>query len=112
MPNSEDDIKDIKAMVAVAKRGPVNIGVCIGKSPEGTIIRMDRKRSPDVLARQAKAEGETTKTVAGQMEISGKDATITSEDEPPGTFAKQLKQAFKEIAGISLNFSFALAGKG
>lgn len=108
MPASTDDIKDIKAMIAVAKKGPVNIGICIGKTPEGTIIKMDRKRAPGMLAKQAKAEGETPKLIAGRIEIDGKDATITCIEEPPGSMAKTLKAAFKDIFQIMLDFTFVV----
>jgi hypothetical protein len=112
MPNSEDDIKEIRAMVAVAKRGPVNIGICLGKSPEGTIIKMDRRRNPDMLAKLAKADGETNRTIAGQIEISGTDATITCEKAPPSSFAKLIRSAFKDIAQVTLKVSFAEGAGG
>ncbi len=108
MPLSDDDIKDIKAMIAVAKKGPVNIGICLGKTPEGTIIKMDRKRAPGMLAKQAKAEGETPKLLAGRIEIDGKQATITCTEEPPGSMAKTLKAAFKDIVQVMLDFTFVV----
>ncbi len=109
MPHSADEIKEIKALIAVAKTGPVNIGICLGTSPEGTVIKMDRKRNPGMLAKQAKAAGgETMKLIAGRIEIKGKDAQVTCTEEPASTVAKHLKSAFKEIVGVSLDFTFVV----
>lgn len=108
MLHSADDIKDIKAKIAMAKKSPVNIAICLGKSPENTIIKMDRKRSPAILAKQAKAEGETIKLIAGRLAIEGRNATLTVIEEPAGSVARLIKAAFKDIAELTLDFTFVV----
>lgn len=110
MPTSADQIKDLKAMIALAKRKPVNIGICLGLSPEQTVVKLHRSRPPPSLERDAKSEGATPKAACGAIEISGKDVKFTCEGLPPPGIARQLKMYFKTI-GILLNFDVTTAAK-
>lgn len=110
MPTSADQIKDLKMMIAVAKRKPINIGICVGLSPEQTVVKLHRSRPPLSLERDAKSEGETPKAACGTIEVSGKDVKFTCEGLPPAGIARQLKMYFKSI-GISLNFDVMNAPK-
>lgn len=110
MPPSEDQIKDIKSMISVAKRGPVNIGVCLGRTPEDTVVVMHRSRSPAALERDAKAQGETSKACGGTLQIEGRDARMTCDGTPPAALGRQLKMFLKSI-GLSLKVT-VLDAKG
>lgn len=90
-------------MVAVAKKGPINMAVCLGKKPENTVVVLDKRRKPDALAREAKAAGETTKIAAGIFSVDGKKAKLTCIDKPPSSLGKQLKLFFTAI-GQPLTF--------
>lgn len=104
---SKEDIVELKAMVALAKKGPINIGFCLGKKPATAVVVMDRKRAPEILAREAKAAGETAKTVGGIIQIDGTDATIRCEIKPPGDLAKQVKGFFAAI-GVKLTVAVVM----
>ncbi len=84
-------------MITVAKQKPVNMGICIGKMPETTEIRLDRVRNPASLMRAAKAAGETPKTACGVLTVEGVNAKLTCEKDPPLVLAKTLRKFFKSI---------------
>lgn len=97
MGKSDADLKELKAMIAVAKQKPVNIGICLGKKAENLEVKMDRNRSPSAMGREAKAAGETAKVAVGVLTVEAKKATITCEEAPPAGLGKQLKKFFKSI---------------
>jgi hypothetical protein len=103
MPTSDEDIQELKALILVAKRKPVNIGVCIGATPEETVVKMHRSRSPASLKREAKGEGETTKAACGTIEVTGREAKLVCEGLPPSGIGRKLKLYFRTI-GINLSF--------
>lgn len=97
MGRTEADIKEIKAMIAVAKQKSVNVGICLGKTPDSLEIKMDRNRSPGALGRDAKAAGDTAKVAVGTMTVDSKTVTVMCEDKPPTGLDRQLKNFFKSI---------------
>ena len=97
MPINEDDAKAVKAMVALARKNPVNIGICMGLKPDKAVVVMDRKRDPEVLGREAKKKGETAKIAVGTIAVDGRTATLTCIGKTPSGLAKQLKAYFKLI---------------
>lgn len=97
MPVNEDDAKAVKAMVALARKNPVNIGICMGLKPDKAVVVMDRKRDPEVLGREAKKKGETAKIAVGTIAVDGKTATLTCMGKTPSGLTKQLKAYFKLI---------------
>ncbi|MBI1172303.1 hypothetical protein GC209_12955 [bacterium] len=103
MEDRDDLIREFKQMIAVAKRKPVNIGMCLGSSPEETVVKMHRSRSPASLKRVAKSEGETTKAACGTIEIVGREAKFTCDGRPPSGLTRQLKIYFQSL-GIPLKF--------
>lgn len=97
MPLSESDMDELKAMIAVARQRDVNFGLCIGKKPETTILMMHRMKSPDILGRMAKKDGETTKVTFGLASVSGKILTLKCMEEPPGGLVKPTKLFLRAI---------------
>ena len=90
-------IDDIKAMIAVSRKRPVNFGLCLGKKPEGLLIQFDRKKAPSFLAKRVKKEGETNKIAFGTAETDGKVLSLTLEDKSPSGLVRHGKGYFKSI---------------
>lgn len=97
MPMEQDAIDELTAMIAVARKRELNFGVCLGKKPEGAAFQLHRKKSAEILGRQAKKAGETAKTAFGIMEVKGKVITLTCENDPPPGAAKSLRMFFRSI---------------
>ncbi len=90
-------IDDIKAMIAVSRKRPVNFGLCLGKKPEGLVIQFDRKKAADFLAKRVRKEGETNKIAFGTAETDGKVLSLTLEDKVPSGLVRHGKGFFKSI---------------
>ncbi len=97
MATSPEDIKHLRAMVTVAKKEPVSFAVCMGAKAEGALILMHKTKKPEALAREAKAEGETSKVMYGTIEVDGTKATIKAADKVPAGIVKHLKAYFKSV---------------
>ncbi len=102
MAKDDDDGGDLKSLIMKARQGPINFGVCLGSKPEDTVFNAHRKKSPDVLEREAKKEGGTTKTVGGSLVIEGTEAKLTCLGDAPAGTAKKLSVFFKKVVGIKL----------
>lgn len=97
MPHTDEERDAIKANIAVARKRDLNFALCQGKQPEGTILKLDRKRKPDMLAKQAKKDGDTPKVAFGTLSVKGKKAIFACEESPPPGFAKKTKQFFRTM---------------
>lgn len=97
MPPSPEQIKDIKAMIAVARRSPVNMGFCLGRTPEEAQVLLSRTRNPAALGRAARAEGETARVATGTLSVEGRAARFTCDKRPPTGLQKQMKGFFRSI---------------
>ena len=98
---SEDEIADLKALITVARKMPVNVGLCLGKKPADSVVKIDRKRAPEALMREAKKAGETSKVAAGTLSIEGRNGVFHCVTAPPSGLGKALRGFFKSIG---LNF--------
>jgi hypothetical protein len=97
MPMNPEQIEAMKALIAVARKRPLNFGLCIGKQPEGTILEMHRTKNPDALGLLAKKSGETGRIAIGTLEVKGKIVTLSCAEDPPAGLAKRTKQFFKFV---------------
>ncbi|MBI1172613.1 hypothetical protein GC209_14545 [bacterium] len=97
MAKTEEYLKELKEMLAFAKKGPVNIGVCFGKKPEGAEVKLHKKRDPSMLGRLVKADGETSKVAIGTFTVDGKSATFNCLEDPPVGLGIHLKKFFKSV---------------
>jgi hypothetical protein len=97
MPMNPEHIEAMKALLAVARKRPLNFGLCIGKQPEGTILEMHRTKNPDALGLLAKKSGETGRIAIGTLEVKGKIVTLSCAEDPPAGLAKRTKQFFKFV---------------
>ena len=97
MPLTEDEISELGAMIAVARKRDVSFGLCLGKKPEATILEMHRMKAPDILERQARKAGETAKSACGMASVTGKVLTLKCIEPPPAGLVKPLKAFLKAI---------------
>ncbi len=97
MPMTSEDIDEMIALIAVARKRPLNFGLCMGKKPDSTVFFLHRMKAGEVLARQAKKEGDTAKIAAGTVEARGKVLTLTCTDDIPPGIAKSLKRFLSSI---------------
>lgn len=104
MPLDEGQRDELKAMMAAARKGDVNFGLCLGQKPEETAMVAHRKRGADALGREAKKLSGTTHVGYGKMRCEGKMLVLNFESKvPPGT-AKKTKLFLKTI-GLKLGVS-------
>ncbi|MEM7440203.1 MAG: hypothetical protein AAF393_11435 [Pseudomonadota bacterium] len=85
---------DLKKLLNNARSGPINFGVCMGKTAETTILLLDRSKTPRSLGSSAKAMGETTKSFFGDVEVDGSRARFSCESDPPSGSIGILKKFF------------------
>jgi len=97
MPMTDEDIDELKSLIAVARKRPVNFAVCLGKKPETTVIKMHRMKEGAILARAAKKEGETAKITFGEVNVKGKNMTLTCASDIPAGMAKRMKLFLRNI---------------
>lgn len=98
----ESDLEDLRFMIAKARKGPVNFGLCLGRKPENTVLILHRKKAPEFLQRKAKKEGETAKIACGEIEVSGKLASFRCLEDPAPALRKVLKKFFANTVGMAL----------
>lgn len=97
MPMDPEQIDAMKSWLAVARKQPMNFGLCIGKQPQSTVLVMHRTKNPDSLGLQAKKEGDTGRIAVGTLEVQGKVLTLRCEGDPPAGLAKRTKQFLKSV---------------
>jgi hypothetical protein len=97
MPMSPEDLEELKSLIAVARKRPLNFAICMGKKPEDTVFMMHRMKAPDVLARLAKKEGDTAKVAFGEVNAKGKKIMLTCHDDIPAGIAKRTKLFLRSV---------------
>ncbi|NBZ86311.1 hypothetical protein [Stagnihabitans tardus] len=111
MPMSSEEVKEVKAMLAVATKRPVNFGLCLGKEAAETVLILNRQKDGKALAELAKKAVGTTQTCFGSAALAGKTLTLTCEVKAPSGLAKALQVALK-THGLSLTIVLAKEGDG
>ncbi|MEM9583117.1 MAG: hypothetical protein AAGA08_08380 [Pseudomonadota bacterium] len=91
MPLDSDQMDELKKLIAVSRKRALNFGICLGGKPETTILFLHRMRSADVLMREAKKAGDSTKTACGTVQTKGKILSLTCLDKPPAKLARTTK---------------------
>jgi len=87
----------LKASINLARKRPMAFGLCLGKKPEETVLIMHKIKAGEILARQAKKAGNTSKIAYGTLETRGKVVTLNCEADPPAGLLKKTKQYFKSL---------------
>ena len=97
MDRTEEEADELKSMLAVARKREINFAVCLGQNHDTTVFAMHRRKSPDVLRRQVKKDGETTKIATGRVRLKAKTLTLTCIEPPPPGAARQLRFYFRDF---------------
>lgn len=95
MPMTDEDIEEMKSLIAVARKRPLQFGICLGKKPETTVFIMHRLKDGEILGRRAKKEGETAKIAYGEVNAKGKKLMLSCVGDPPPGIAKRLRLFLK-----------------
>lgn len=91
MPMSDKDLADLDASLRKARKKPIAFGLCLGKKPEDNVFYLDMKKSPEVVMRRAKADGETAKLTNGFASLKGKILSLSLEGKMLPGLAKNMK---------------------
>ncbi|WP_299154013.1 hypothetical protein [uncultured Tateyamaria sp.] len=85
---------ELKKMVKLSKKRAMSFAYCPAGSPQDDVFYIDRKKKPEVIGREARAESEGTKLGFGTVESSGRVMSLTCTRELP-QMAKKLKKYLK-----------------
>ncbi|WP_343115938.1 hypothetical protein [Ostreiculturibacter nitratireducens] len=86
-----DELSEMKNLIAVARKRELFFGLCLGKKPEDSVLYMHRKKSPEILARNAKKAGDTPKVTSGVVSVKGKVMSLTCQDDIPAGMARAMR---------------------
>ena len=98
---AKDKIEELKSNIAMARKRELAFGLCLGKSPETTLLICHKTKDPATLGRMAKKEGETAKIAFGTMFCKSKDLLLTCLDDVPPGLARKAKEMLK-AAGMPM----------
>ncbi|MEX0280278.1 MAG: hypothetical protein AB3N13_03690 [Arenibacterium sp.] len=93
-------VKALKADISAARKRDMNFAVCMGKKPENTLLKIDRKREGSMLAKMARKEGETAKVAFGTLQADGNKLNFTCTEGAPTGLAKSMKRLMHSL-GLS-----------
>lgn len=94
MQLSPQEIANLKKNLNAARSGPVNFAACLGNTADAMILLLDRSKSPRSLLGVVKTQGETHKTICGDLEVDNGRAIFKCEAEPVSGALPQLKKFF------------------
>lgn len=106
MAMTDEALADLDKMLAKARQKPLPYGLCLGKKPEDNVLYLDLKKTPEVMMRKAKADGETGKVTYGEAEVKGKILTLTIMGKMLPGLAKNMK-AFMSKQGMKMKVIIA-----
>jgi len=92
MPMTDADLEEMRGLISVARKRPLQFGLCLGKQPEGTVFVLHRMKDAEVLKRQAKKEGDSPRLACGEVTVKGKKMMLQCRDDIPAGIAKKLRQ--------------------
>lgn len=101
MPLSPDEKEDLKSMLKIAKKRPLNFALCLDNDPAETVLLLHRRKAPEILLRRAQALGDTAKLALGRFSVKGKVVVLECDNDAPANCARQLRLFLREI-GASL----------
>ena len=101
MASSKTEGPELKKLIKLGKKQTMPFAFCPGKKMEEHVVMIDRRKSPTILGKAAKAEGTAPKVSFGTFEVKGKIVEMTCERVVP-KMAKTLKAYFK-TQKISVN---------
>lgn len=101
MAFTKEQIDELKANFAVARKRELAFGLCIGKSPETTVLVNHKTKDPEMLGRQAKKDGETAKVAFGTMTVEGKNLNLSCVGDVPTGMARKTRELLK-LVGVKV----------
>lgn len=111
---SASDLKaegaELGDLLATARKRPLNFALQIAKD-DGVVLEAHPTKAADVMWRNAKGNGGSSKGVMGIMNVNGKliELTLATDDTGPGTLIKQTKKHLKE-RGLAFKVVLLLPG--
>jgi hypothetical protein len=91
---------ELKTLVKLGKKRSLSFGFCPGAKNEHTLL-IDRRKSPEMLGKLARQEGESNKVAFGTFEVKGRTMEMTCGRTVP-QMAKVIKKYLKSQK-ISIN---------
>lgn len=85
---------ELKKLLKLCKQRDVAFAYCPGGNTEEDVFCLHRKKKPEIIGREARAESVGTKIAFGTASVSGKVLSLTCERQLPG-LAKKLKKLLK-----------------
>lgn len=101
MPLDQAQMKELKEAITLARKRELNFGLCLGKKPDSTIFMTHKTKSPTVLGKAAKADGETKQVSFGALSANGKELTLVCEGKIHPGMGRKIRELLK-AAGISM----------
>ena len=88
----KEKINDLKTNVVLARKRSLSFGLCLGKTPENTVLLCHKTKDPKLLGRLAKKEGETAKNTYGTMACKGKVLELSCQGDELSGLARKFKK--------------------
>lgn len=85
---------ELKAMIKLARKGPIGFAFNPGKADSDHYLAMHRKRPGDILGKAAKKEGPGVKVAFGSCSVDGKVLSLSCDKVVPA-IAKKIKKYLK-----------------
>ncbi|HKK35963.1 MAG TPA: hypothetical protein VJ994_06705 [Paracoccaceae bacterium] len=97
MPLDQDPAKELRAKLKLARSGPLSFALVLGKKPETTAFLMDKKKTPDLLLKEARKQPDVdrAKSCGGTVSAEGSKLFLRCADDPPTGLVKKLKAFLK-----------------
>ena len=93
----EKDAQHLKKMLKMARKGPINFGIALGKDDESLAFLAHQARNPKSLRKKAREETGNSKGAHGEMTVDGKDLVFVCQDSPPGPIVKAMRLFLKDL---------------
>jgi len=94
--------KELKKLLAQAKKKELHFAYCPGGQVQDDVFMMHRKKKPEVLGREARAEGEGSKIGFGRVEVTGKIVSLSCDRVISGMAKKLKKYLAKENCKLNV----------
>ncbi|WP_095587967.1 hypothetical protein [Actibacterium ureilyticum] len=93
-----EELSDLRDHISLARSKAINFGICFGRSSaKNLIMNVDRQKSPMLLERYAKLDGESPRSLRGTFRISGNRFVMDLDGRVPQGGAWQLHQFFRKL---------------
>lgn len=98
MAMTDAEVKELKAMLGAARQHVLNFGLCLGKTPQDTVLMMSRNKDGKSLASKAKSSAKGTAVCHGTCKIEGGALMLDCDVATPSGMLKGILAAFKALS--------------